>query len=348
MSEVAPPSARRVSQYALIFALFALGIWTVRDFLPALAWAAVVAIAIWPLYERAKWRPRNRTAAAALITLLIGLVLIAPLIALGVEIGRVAVAAAQWMRTAERDGVPVPDWLSHVPLLGTYLTDWWQNTLAEPGSAAQMLGRVDRNLLIEWTRIVGVQVLRRLTILVFTFLTLFFLFRDGESLVRQTSVVLDRMFGPTGVRLLPRVMSAVRATVNGLVLVLRRRHFARPGLCARRFAAFGAARSDHGRACNRAVRSAGRILRWRARSPQPGTDRGCCRIGRVRGCRRVRGGSFRAPDVDRRRRPVAVPLGPDRHIRWIGDVRDSRPVSRANHHRSAAGTLARMGEARAD
>jgi predicted PurR-regulated permease PerM len=219
MSEVAPPSARRVSQYALIFALFALGVWTVRDFLPALAWAAVVAIALWPLYERPQWRPRNRTAAAALITLLIGLVLIAPLIALGVEIGRVAVAVAQWMRMAERNGVPVPDWLSHVPLLGTYLTDWWQNALAEPGSAAQMLGRVDRNLLIEWTRIVGVQVLRRLTILVFTFLTLFFLFRDGESLVRQTSVVLDRLFGPTGVRLLPRVMSAVRATVNGLVLV---------------------------------------------------------------------------------------------------------------------------------
>jgi predicted PurR-regulated permease PerM len=123
------------------------------------------------------------------------------------------------MRMAERDGVPPPDWLSHIPILGAYLTDWWQTTLSEPGSAAALLGRVDRNLLIEWTRIVGVQVLRRLTILVFTFLTLFFLFRDGESLMRQTSVVLDRLFGPTGVRLLPQVVTAVRATVNGLVLV---------------------------------------------------------------------------------------------------------------------------------
>jgi predicted PurR-regulated permease PerM len=219
MSEAPTPSARRVSQFALIFALAALGIWTVREFLPALAWAAVVAIAIWPLYERPQWRPRNRTAAAALVTLLIGLVLIAPLIALGVEIGRTAIAAAQWMRMAERNGVPAPDWLSHVPILGAYLTDWWQSTLSEPGSAATLLGRVDRNLLIEWTRIVGVQVLRRLTILVFTFLTLFFLFRDGQSLMRQTSVVFDRLFGPTGVRLLPQVVTAVRATVNGLVLV---------------------------------------------------------------------------------------------------------------------------------
>jgi predicted PurR-regulated permease PerM len=219
MNAAPTPSARRVSQFALIFALAALGIWTVRDFLPALAWAAVVAIAIWPLYERPQWRPRNRTAAAALVTLVVGLVLIAPLIALGVEFGRTAVAAAQWMRMAERNGVPPPDWLSHVPILGAYLTDWWQTTLSEPGSAAALLGRVDRNLLIEWTRIVGVQVLRRLTILVFTFLTLFFLFRDGESLMRQTSVVLDRLFGPTGVRLLPQVVTAVRATVNGLVLV---------------------------------------------------------------------------------------------------------------------------------
>ena len=33
-------------------ALVAIGIWIIWDFLPALAWAVVVAIAIWPLFER--------------------------------------------------------------------------------------------------------------------------------------------------------------------------------------------------------------------------------------------------------------------------------------------------------
>jgi len=216
---VGTPSKQRVGQFALIFVLLAIGIWIIWDFLPALAWAAVVAIAIWPLFERRRWWPQNRAAAAAIVTVLIGLILIVPLIVLGIEIGRVAVASVQWLRAAEREGIPVPEWLVRFPMIGGYLSDWWRSQLSEPGAAAELLARIDRNLLIEWTRILGVQVFHRLTILVFTFVTLFFLFRDGEALVRQTSVVMGRLFGTTGTRLVPQVMAAVRATVNGLVLV---------------------------------------------------------------------------------------------------------------------------------
>ena len=215
----APPLPQRLSQFGLIFALSAIGIWVVWDFLPALAWAVVVAIAIWPMFEQLRLREGNRTTAAATVTLLVGAVLIVPLIVLGVEIGREAADTLRWMRMVERDGVPPPDWLVHLPLVGSYLGDWWQTELSEPRGASNLLGRFDRNWVIEWTRILGVQLLRRLTILVFTFLTLFFLFRDGELLVRQVSVVVDRLFGATGTRLGPQVLVAVRATVNGLVLV---------------------------------------------------------------------------------------------------------------------------------
>ena len=50
------PTSRRLGRFALIFALLALGIWIIWDFLPALAWAVVVAIAIWPLFERSRRR----------------------------------------------------------------------------------------------------------------------------------------------------------------------------------------------------------------------------------------------------------------------------------------------------
>jgi predicted PurR-regulated permease PerM len=213
------PPARQLGRLALIIVLVAIGIWMIRDFLPALAWAAVVAIAIWPLFERRQWRQRNRTVSATLITLLVGLLLIVPLILLAMETARMAVVAAEWLRTAEQEGVPPPEWLARLPLIGSYLSDWWESRFAEPGAAAELLGQIDRSLLIEWTRVVGVQVVHRLTILVFTFLTLFFLFRDGEALVKQTQHVMGRLFGTTGIRLVPQVMVAVRATVNGLVLV---------------------------------------------------------------------------------------------------------------------------------
>jgi predicted PurR-regulated permease PerM len=213
------PASRRLGRIALISALMAIGTWIIWSFLPALAWAVVVAIAIWPLFERSRLHRWNRTAAAAAATLLIGSILIVPLVVLGIEIGREAVLTVQWIREAERVGVPSPEWVARLPLIGGYVSDWWQSNLSDSLAATNLLGRIDRNWLIEWTRILGFQLVRRLTILIFTLLTLFFLFRDGETVVRQAAVVVDRFFGTTGTGLWPQVLTAVRATVNGLVLV---------------------------------------------------------------------------------------------------------------------------------
>ena len=96
----------------------------------------VVAIAIWPLFEQLRLHERHRTLAALIVTVLVGAILIVPLIVLGVEIGREAADTLQWMRMVERDGVPPPDWLVHLPLVGSYLGDWWQTELSEPRGAS--------------------------------------------------------------------------------------------------------------------------------------------------------------------------------------------------------------------
>ena len=69
------------------------------------------------------------------------------------------------------------------------------------------------------TRTVGVQVASRVTILVFTVLTLFFLCRDGPSVIEQAQAIAEGLFGPSGARLGNDAIAAVRGTVNGLVLV---------------------------------------------------------------------------------------------------------------------------------
>src|ERR1700746_1067732 len=139
MGDAAPHSTPRLGPLALVLGLAAIGIWILWNFLPALAWAAVVAIALWPLFEQIRRRSRNRTIAATVMTLLVGLGVIVPLVILRVELGRTAVAAAQWLRMAEREGAPAPDWLLQMPLIGSYLTDWWRSNLSEPGAAAEAL-----------------------------------------------------------------------------------------------------------------------------------------------------------------------------------------------------------------
>jgi predicted PurR-regulated permease PerM len=66
---------------------------------------------------------------------------------------------------------------------------------------------------------VGEQVAHRLTSFVFTLLTLFFLFRDGDAVTAQVRRGAARAFGPGGERVGRQIIASVHGTVNGLVLV---------------------------------------------------------------------------------------------------------------------------------
>jgi predicted PurR-regulated permease PerM len=76
-----------------------------------------------------------------------------------------------------------------------------------------------RPAMVQWTRLLGVQLLRRLSTLVFTLLTLYFVYLNRDSLERDVPRVGRRLFGPTVESLMTRATDAVRATVDGIVLV---------------------------------------------------------------------------------------------------------------------------------
>jgi predicted PurR-regulated permease PerM len=213
---------QRAALLALTAALVLLAAWILRHFLPALAWAAVLAIATWPLYARflallpgpqaqAVWAPLA-------FTLVVGVVFVLPLTLFAIEAGREAFVLVRWARGIEQTGLPVPDWVMHVPY-GANLATWWRANLADPAAAKELIGRIDRSVLFEWTRTLGIQLFGRSTILVFTLMALFFLYRDGSGFVRQVAGLLRRVFGAAGVEVGQHVVTAVRGTVDGLVLV---------------------------------------------------------------------------------------------------------------------------------
>ena len=71
----------------------------------------------------------------------------------------------------------------------------------------------------EWSRLVGIQLMRRLSTLVFTLLTLYFVYLNRDSLRIDVLRVSRGLFGPSVEGLLTRGAEAIRATVNGIVLV---------------------------------------------------------------------------------------------------------------------------------
>jgi predicted PurR-regulated permease PerM len=218
----APTPAQRVTRAALTIALVSLGLWTLREFLPALIWAGIIAIALWPLYRRACMRfppGRHNVLIPSLFTLGVALVFVLPLVLVAVPLGHDAHGVFTWIEQAQKTGIPAPDFLPKLPLVGARAQAWWTGNLSDPEAASALLHRVEQADLFARSREIGSQVLHRIVLFGFTLLTLFFLFRDGDGLIVQMHRASRRLLGPSGEQIGAQMIASVHGTVDGLVLV---------------------------------------------------------------------------------------------------------------------------------
>jgi predicted PurR-regulated permease PerM len=214
--------SQRVSRVVLATALGLLGLWILHRFLPALAWATIIAIALWPLYRRAEraFPPRgHRILLPLCTTLLIGLVLIVPLAYAALEVAQESGNLVRYIGEVRHTGLPTPDWLSGLPGIGAPLAGWWKAHLSDPQTMRALLGRLYSHVPADSARVIGGEVVHRLILFGFTLLTLFFLFRDGDVLCRKLLMLSRSVLGPSGERVGGHMIAAVHGTVTGLVLV---------------------------------------------------------------------------------------------------------------------------------
>jgi predicted PurR-regulated permease PerM len=221
-SGIFPSVTRRTARLAFAAALAVIGLWVARNFLIPLGWASVLAIAFWPVYRRCIEYGRFNSGSVLpplVFTLLIGLVLLIPLGFAAVEVGRAGQVASEWVHRAQEAGIPKPPWLEQIPLLGGRAGQWWQEHLAQPQQAGDLLGNLNMTVVADWTKSFGTTLLSGAFIFFITMIALFFLFRDGMWLGGRLLDHADRIFGEPGERLAERVVVATRGTFNGTVLV---------------------------------------------------------------------------------------------------------------------------------
>ena len=230
MNEVTPPqtdpeSGNRIRQAAIIgltVVLAGLGTYTLWHFLSALVWAGIFAIALWPLYRRTVARfgtGRFNVLLPTLFTLGVALIFIVPLTMVGIQLAHETHAAAEWLRDVGQNGIPLPNAIENMPFLQNQTADWWRRNLSDPANARELVERLTRGHMMDVSRMIVIQLARRLTLFAFTLLTLFFLFRNGQSVVRQARRAVQRLFGQGGERVAVRMVESVHGTVDGLVLV---------------------------------------------------------------------------------------------------------------------------------
>jgi len=215
-------TGQRIARTVLAAALVLLGLWILHRYLAALAWAAVLAIALWPLYRRlvgALGEHGQRILGPLILTLSIGLVFIVPFVYAAVEVARETHVFVQYLVDARHNGIPVPEWVTQLPGIGLPLEESWRSNLSDPKAAEELLGRIYARVPAESAREVGGEIIHRLILFAFTLLTLFFLFRDGTALSGRLIELSDRLLGAQGERIGRHMIHAVLGTVNGLVLV---------------------------------------------------------------------------------------------------------------------------------
>lgn len=224
MTATERPSAPQTywPRLAGIFLLIALGAWIAKDFIAALAWGVVIAIAIDPLHSRLRRRwtgGPGRTLVALGLTLAVAMIVLIPL---SFGIAQAALEArelAAWIAVAKTQGIAPPAWLGHLPFGALEATQWWQAHLSSPHAATLQLHNLTGADLLAQTRFIGGNLLHRSGIFAFTLLALFFLLRDRDVIIEQARRAGERLFGPDGERMGIQAVSSVRGTIDGLILV---------------------------------------------------------------------------------------------------------------------------------
>ena len=211
------------ARIVLSAALLGVGVFMLSNYLRALIWALVLAIALWPLFERAsaKVAPRLRGEVLPLLFALgVALVFVVPFAVLGVEAVSEAHAVLDYGKQAEQNGIPVPDAVNRLPAkVAQPVTNWWNENLAHSGFAKDLAEKVDTTSNRELGKNVGRDAVHRIVLFGFALLALFFLFKEGDSVTAQARQASHSLFGPRGERIGRQVVSSIHGTVNGLVLV---------------------------------------------------------------------------------------------------------------------------------
>lgn len=200
--------------------LFVAGLHTLAEFLPALAWAVVFGIGLWPLFDRLAHRfPKHRRELLPMLTILaVVLVFVLPVTMIAVPAATDAHSVAQWVQQVRATGLTPPPFLQNLPY-GAKLTELWQAKLGHPGDISGLASHAMQGSLFEIGRHIGAEALHRLVLLGFMLLALFFLLRDADAVVKQLKVGARRAFGPAGEDVGRQMIRSIQGTVSGLVLV---------------------------------------------------------------------------------------------------------------------------------
>jgi predicted PurR-regulated permease PerM len=215
---VSAPWLRRLITAVLLGGLVLLGFRVMDPFIVPVVWAGILAFVTWPAYEWLYRKCRGRsTLAALLMTIAVSVAVVAPLVWMAVVLRVDLVRAYHQIQEQLAGGVQLPPAVLRVPWIGTQLQDLINRASQDPHVLGLELRKVADAQFEQIAHVAG-GISRNAVKLVFSVVTLFFVYRGGYRLPAQLARGLEQVLGPRVHNYLLAIEQTVKAVVFGLVL----------------------------------------------------------------------------------------------------------------------------------
>lgn len=188
-------------------------------FVAAITWAAILAYTSWPLYQRVrKLFGRFTTVAASVMTLLMTGAVVMPVLCILVLVSEEFIVAYRALVHLLGDTpYTLPGFIQRIPWLGESLQQQIDHYSGEPIVLMHQAGVWVLTWASELTALAG-GIGRNLAKLIVTIVTVFFFYRDGESILLQSRRVVGRFFDDRLEPYIATLATMTRSVVYGLVV----------------------------------------------------------------------------------------------------------------------------------
>ncbi len=215
---VSAPWLRRLITAVVLAGLVLLGFRVVEPFIEPLVWAAILAFVSWPLYQRLLRACRGRgTVAALLMTAAVTLAVIAPLAWLAVVLRIDVMRAYHQTQVLLAGGLQLPPAVLKLPWIGDQLRDLTARAAQDPHVLGFELRKIADRSFDQIAHVIG-GISRNVVKGLLAVVSLFFVYRDGQSYAGQLTRALEHLLGPRVHNYRQAIGQTVRAVVYGLVL----------------------------------------------------------------------------------------------------------------------------------
>jgi predicted PurR-regulated permease PerM len=203
-----------------MFGLTAAALWIVHPFVPAIVWATMIVVALWPLMLKLQAvLGGRRWAAVSLMTFALLLLLVIPLSLAVMTIVAHTDNVSTWALSLREVKVPkAPDWVEQLPVAGPRVAARWNEiAIAAPEDIVKRVEPYVRALAAWLILKLGGAGLLIIQFLL-TVLIAAILFARGEVAAAGTLGFFRRLAGVHGERVVILAGSAIRSVALGVVL----------------------------------------------------------------------------------------------------------------------------------